>query len=68
METTEKVIETMRNAGKPVSAGEVATLSGLDRCEVSPIKHTHLSNRNGIILLMIQRNPLTEKTGCVSWH
>ena len=30
-ETIEKVLETMRSAGKPVSAGEVATLSGLDR-------------------------------------
>ena len=26
METTAKVLETMRSAGKPVSAGEVATL------------------------------------------
>lgn len=34
METTTKVLETMRSAGKPVSAGEVATLSGLDRKEV----------------------------------
>ena len=34
METTSKVLETMRSAGKPVSAGEVATLSGLDRKEV----------------------------------
>ena len=33
-ETTAKVLETMRGAGKPVSAGEVATLSGLDRKEV----------------------------------
>ena len=34
METTAKVLETMRSAGKPVSAGEVATLSGLDRKEM----------------------------------
>ena len=34
METTAKVLEAMRSAGKPVSAGEVATLSGLDRKEV----------------------------------
>ena len=27
METIAKVLETMRSAGKPVSAGEVATLS-----------------------------------------
>lgn len=30
-ETIEKVLETMRSAGKPVSAGEVATLSGIGR-------------------------------------
>ena len=29
-ETTSKVLETMRSAGKPVSAGEVATLSWLN--------------------------------------
>ena len=33
METTAKVLDTMRSAGKPVSAGEVATLSGPDRKE-----------------------------------
>ena len=31
-ENIEKVLETMRSAGKPVSAGEVAT--GIDRKEV----------------------------------
>ena len=30
METTAKVLETMLSAGKPVSAGEVATLSWLN--------------------------------------
>ncbi|RRC97301.1 transcriptional regulator [Prevotella sp. OH937_COT-195] len=34
MDTKEKVLQTMRDAGKPVSAGEVATLSGIDRKEV----------------------------------
>lgn len=34
MEVKDQVLETMRSAGKPVSAGEVATLSGLDRKEV----------------------------------
>lgn len=34
METKELVIKTMTEADKPVSAGEVATLSGLDRKEV----------------------------------
>lgn len=33
----EKVIETMKNAGKPVSAGEVEKLSGLDRKTVDKI-------------------------------
>ena len=31
METTAQVLETIRSAGKPVSAGEVDTLSRLDR-------------------------------------
>ena len=34
METKELVLKTMKEAGKPVSAGEVATLSGIDRKEV----------------------------------
>lgn len=34
METKELVLKTMREAGKPVSAGEVAKLSGIDRKEV----------------------------------
>ena len=31
MSDKDTVIETFKKAGKPVSAGEVATLSGLDR-------------------------------------
>lgn len=34
MSTKEIVIKTMVEAGKPVSAGEVATISGIDRKEV----------------------------------
>ncbi len=34
MSTKDTVLETMRNAGKPVSAGEVEKLSGLDRKEI----------------------------------
>ena len=34
MDTKEIVIKTMAEAGKPVSAGEVATISGIDRKEV----------------------------------
>ena len=34
METKEKVLEVMREAGKPLSAGEVEMLSGLDRKEI----------------------------------
>ncbi len=33
----EKVLEVMREAGKPISAGEVEKLSGLDRKEVDKI-------------------------------
>ncbi|HNY01740.1 MAG TPA: HTH domain-containing protein [Bacteroidales bacterium] len=34
METTDKVLETMRKAGKAVSAGQIAELAGIDRKEV----------------------------------
>lgn len=34
MSAKEKVLEIMREAGKPVSAGEVEKLSGLERKEV----------------------------------
>lgn len=34
MSAKEKVLEVMRAAGKPVSAGEVEKMSGLDRKEV----------------------------------
>lgn len=34
MEIKNKVLEVMREAGKPVSAGEVEKLSGLDRKEI----------------------------------
>ena len=34
MDAKEKVLEVMRQAGKPLSAGEVEKLSGLDRKEV----------------------------------
>lgn len=37
MDNREQVLDTMKNAGKPVSAGEVATLSGIDRKEVDKI-------------------------------
>lgn len=34
MSVKEKVLEVMKGAGKPVSAGEVEALSGLDRKEI----------------------------------
>ena len=34
MSSKEKVLEVMKEAGKPVSAGEVEKLSGLERKEV----------------------------------
>jgi predicted transcriptional regulator len=37
MDSKEKVLEVMKNAGKPVSAGEVEKLSGLDRKEVDKV-------------------------------
>lgn len=34
METKEKVLQVMREAGEPVNAGKIVELSGLDRKEV----------------------------------
>ena len=34
METKEKVLQAMREAGEPVNAGKIAELSGIDRKEV----------------------------------
>lgn len=34
MDVKEEVLKVMRSAGKPVSAGEVEKLSGLDRKEI----------------------------------
>jgi biotin operon repressor len=34
METKEKVLQTMKQAGEPLNAGKIAELSGLDRKEV----------------------------------
>ena len=34
METKEKVLATMKEAGQPLNAGKIAELSGLDRKEV----------------------------------
>ncbi len=48
METKEQVLSTMREAGKPVSAGEVATLSGLDRKAVDKA-FAELKKENAIV-------------------
>lgn len=34
METKEKVLQVMREAGEPVNAGKIAEISGIDRKEV----------------------------------
>ena len=34
METKDKVLATMREAGQPLNAGKIAELSGLDRKDV----------------------------------
>lgn len=34
MENTEKVLQTLKNADKPLRSGEIAKLSGLDKKEV----------------------------------
>ena len=34
METTDKVIKTLKDAGKPMKAGEIAEASGVDKKDV----------------------------------
>ena len=34
METKERVLQTMKQAGEPLNAGKIAELSGIDRKEV----------------------------------
>lgn len=48
MSSKEKVLEVMKEAGKPVSAGEVEKLSGLERKEVDNA-FKELKKENAII-------------------
>jgi len=48
MSAKEKVLEVMKEAGKPVSAGEVEKLSGLERKEVDNA-FKELKKENAII-------------------
>nr|WP_321450480.1 hypothetical protein [uncultured Carboxylicivirga sp.] len=40
METTDKVLNAMKEAAKPLRAGEIAELSGLDKKEVEKAMKT----------------------------
>ena len=48
METKELVLKTMREAGKPLSAGEVAKATGVDRKEIDKAFAT-LKKENAIV-------------------
>lgn len=48
MTNTETVLKAMAEAGKPVSAGEVATVTGIDRKEVDKA-FTELKKSGAII-------------------
>ena len=48
METKEQILQVMREAGKPMSAGEVAKTSGIDRKEVDKA-FTQLKKENAIV-------------------
>jgi hypothetical protein len=37
MENNQKIIETFKNAGKPLKAGEVAELSGIEKKDVEKL-------------------------------
>ncbi|MBK7097602.1 MAG: MarR family transcriptional regulator [Sphingobacteriales bacterium] len=44
MENKDKVLTTIKKAGKPVSAGQVAEMSGIDRKEVDKAMKTLKEN------------------------
>ena len=48
MEITEKVLNTLREAGVPLNAGKIAEISGLDRKEVD--KAMKVLKENGSIV------------------
>ncbi|MCI6672269.1 MAG: HTH domain-containing protein [Prevotella sp.] len=48
METKEKVLETLRQAGEPLNAGKIAELSGIDRKEVD--KAMKILKAEGVIV------------------
>ncbi len=48
MDNREKILDTMKSAGKPLSAGEVSTLSGIDRKEVDK-EFANLKKENAIV-------------------
>lgn len=48
METTEKVLQAMKDAGAPVNAGKLVELTGLDRKEVDKAMKT-LKNTGTIV-------------------
>ena len=46
METTEKVLETLKNTDKPLKSGEIAQISGIDKKEVDKaIKKLKVENK-----------------------
>ena len=48
MEITEKVLNTLKEAGEPLNAGKIAEISGLDRKEVDKAMKT--LKENGFIV------------------
>lgn len=48
MEITEKVLNTLREAGEPLNSGKIAEISGLDRKEVD--KAMKVLKENGSIV------------------
>jgi predicted transcriptional regulator len=48
LDNKEKVLETLKSAGKPLSAGDVEKLSGLDRKEVDKA-FKELKKENAIV-------------------
>lgn len=48
METKDKVLQTLKDAGEPLNSGKIAELSGLDRKEVDKAM-TQLKDEGAIV-------------------
>ena len=56
MDIKEQVLQVMKEAGKPVSAGEVEKLSGLDRKDIDKAFQALKKKKQSFLLLVVNGN------------